>query len=255
MAAEDVGVAAGVPVLAVGERRLGDERAQPCVVGFALELGQLLLGDEEVGTELLQAIADLDEATLHEGSRHGRSVGGPRRCPVVPWGPWHPARVELRRIGPAATAALLLLVPGTACAGDAGAAEGCADPVEEELDPAVLLHVLPDSPVTYLTDPPTSGPHAGAAPRGAVDEVLPGAVQVAVLERGDVLVQYDPGLGEEAVAFLRDLAGDRVVTAPNDALPSPVVATAWRWKLLCDGIDLDALDRFTADRAGAVDGH
>ncbi len=148
---------------------------------------------------------------------------------------------------------LALLLAG--CGAGAGAAEGCAAPVEEELDPAVLLHVLPGSPVTYRTDPPTSGPHTGTAPRGALDEAIPGPVQVAVLERGDVLVQYDPGLGDDEIAFLHDLAGDRVVTAPNDALPAPVVATAWQWKLLCEGIDLDAIDRFVADRAGTVGGH
>jgi hypothetical protein len=162
--------------------------------------------------------------------------------------------VVLRRLGPAATTALLLLAPVAACSAGGGEA-GCAAPVEEPLDPAVLLHVLPGSPVTYLTDPPTSGPHAGAAPSGDVDEALAGPVQVAVLERGDVLVQYSPELGDEEVAFLRDLAGDRVVTAPNDALPAAVVATAWQWKLVCEQIDLDAIDRFVADRAGAVDGH
>lgn len=155
---------------------------------------------------------------------------------------------------PALVLALVAGLVAAAC-GAGAAAAGCAAPVEEELDPAVLLHVLPESPVTYRTDPPTSGPHTGTAPRGAVDEAIPGPVQVAVLERGDVLVQYDPGLGDDEVAFLRSLAGERVVTAPNAALPAPIVATAWQWKLQCEQIDLDAIDRFVADRAGAVGGH
>ncbi len=127
--------------------------------------------------------------------------------------------------------------------------------MQEEEDLASILHVLPDSQTAYTTDPPTSGPHASAAPTGAVDQPLPRPVQVAVLERGDVLVQYDPTLPAGDVAFLVDLGGDQVVVAPNDGLPAPVVATAWTWKLVCEGVDLDALDRFVADHAGTVTGH
>ena len=64
VAGERVGVAAGVPRLDVGQRRLGDQRAQPDVLGLLLEEGQLLVGDGELGAHPLEALAHVDEAAL-----------------------------------------------------------------------------------------------------------------------------------------------------------------------------------------------
>jgi hypothetical protein len=62
-----------------------------------------------------------------------------------------------------------------------------------------------------------------------------------------VLVQHRPDVDASALA---DLAGDRVVVAPNPDLPAPVVATAWLHKRTCTEPDVDALQAFVDARVG-----
>src|SRR5690606_34869092 len=110
-------------------------------------------------------------------------------------------------------------------------------PVREELDPASLTHVVDPATAKFRTNPPTSGPHvSGALPTGVLAEPIPGAVQVAILEGGGVLVQHRDLSPADATA-VEAFAGDDVVVAPNPDLPSPVVATAWTYKLTCDAVD------------------
>jgi hypothetical protein len=84
VAGQGVGVAAGITGLDVGERRLGDERAEAHVVGLFLEEHQLLLGDGQLGANALEAFADVDQATLQDRARHrhecttGFAVGASR---------------------------------------------------------------------------------------------------------------------------------------------------------------------------------
>ena len=148
--------------------------------------------------------------------------------------------------------ALALLVLA-ACGGDGGAVTGsCAEPVDEELDPAWITHVLPDTPEPpYLTDPPTSGPHlATTPPTGVQEEALSRPLQVSILEAGLTLVQYRPDdVSGASLAALERLAGEEVVVAPNERLPDSVVATAWLLKMTCDGVDAEALEDFAEDAA------
>ena len=122
----------------------------------------------------------------------------------------------------------------------------------EALDPAYLVHVVGSgADVDYTSDPPTSGPHqAGPPVEGVVDGPLDRPVQVGILERGDVLVQFDATLRPEEVAELEGLAGDGVVVAPSPDLPEPVVATAWVSKRTCDAVDVEALEEFISKRGG-----
>jgi hypothetical protein len=156
----------------------------------------------------------------------------------------------------ALTAALLgVVVTGAAGCGGGGAKGACEPAVREALDPN-LGHVLPGAAEpTYLTDPPTSGPHApGPAPSGVLAAPLSRPAQVGALEAGAVLVQYrDPG----DLEALRPLATGQTVVMPNPALPARVVATAWLFKQQCSGVDLDVLRTFATDHAGkgpGVDG-
>jgi len=147
------------------------------------------------------------------------------------------------------------LVAGSGCTADDGeGSDGACGPVQREaLDPAYLVHVLPsDEDVTYLSDPPTSGPHQpGPEVDGAVDDPIPRPVQVGILERGDVLIQYDPdALETEEVGKLEELAGEAVVVAPAPGLPEPAVATAWVFSQRCHDVDVDALRSFVDERAG-----
>jgi drug/metabolite transporter (DMT)-like permease len=154
---------------------------------------------------------------------------------------------RFRRI-PMATAVVLLALLLMGCAGGGSGeprAAACSAVVREALDPASTHHVLPGAPEpTYATEPPTSGAHrAGPTPAGTLDEPLPRSVQVAVLEQGGVLVQYRD-MGDRGA--LAPLGGDRVVVAPNPDLPVRVVATAWRQKVACTGLDVETLRAFIA---------
>ncbi len=80
---------------------------------------------------------------------------------------------------------------------------------------------------------------------------MPEPVQVALLEGGEVLVQYrdlDAGERRDVEALARRLS--RLTVAPNPDLPDRVVATAWTYKQTCDGVDTDALARFVRSHAG-----
>lgn len=148
-----------------------------------------------------------------------------------------------------------LAAVSTACGvgGDSGngASAGCGPITEERLDPSSPVHLLPGAPEPdYLSDPPTSGPHlSGRPPSGTSAEPLDRPTQVLVLEEGGVLIQHR-GLDAADAARLAELAGDRVVVAPNPELPSPVVATAWLAKRTCDEVDMPAVRQFVEERLG-----
>jgi hypothetical protein len=150
--------------------------------------------------------------------------------------------------------ALVVLIGGLAGCGDdsGGAAGGCGPITREALDPAYLVHVLDDADaIEYTSDPPTSGPHKPTPPiSGVVHRPLSQPVQVGILERGDVLVQYDPALADADRAALEGLAGPRVVVAPNPDLSDPVVATAWLYKRTCRSAAVAALREFEEERVG-----
>ena len=164
---------------------------------------------------------------------------------------------RIRRFRPAPiVAALLALFFLGACAGEESHTAGstttsahqdaaCGPAVEEQLDPNSARHLLPGAAEPkYLSDPPTSGAHrSGGAPSGALDTVLDRPVQVQLLERGAVLLQYR-NLTPTERGQLERLAGLDVVVAPNPTLPDRVVATAWLHKQLCSGIDEDELRKF-----------
>lgn len=161
-------------------------------------------------------------------------------------------------------AAIALLAGVAACGGgspggDAPAA-GCGDVQQERLDPDHLVHILPgaDEPA-FLTDPPTSGPHAPATAREGVAEVpLLRSEQVGQLEAGVVLVQHDGSLAADDLTALEALGdGPSVLVAPNPDLPAPVVATAWTRKLTCTSLGdggAEALAAFVAEFAGQAPG-
>lgn len=140
---------------------------------------------------------------------------------------------------------LLLLAVG--CGGNStSGADGTCGPVVTEQSDTNLGHLLPNAtPPTYLTHPPTSGPHTpGAEVHGLVDRPLSEIVQVSTLETGAVIVQYrDP----KDLPTLRSLAGRAVVVAPAPKLPARIIATAWLRKLTCRGVDRGAIERFIGD--------
>ena len=65
-----VGVAAHLPRLGVGDRRLGHERTEPRVFGLGLEERTLLVGHGQLRAQTLQSVAHIDEAALQQSARH-----------------------------------------------------------------------------------------------------------------------------------------------------------------------------------------
>ena len=244
-----IGMALGVLVLAVGQWGLGHQRAQAGIVGGLGQMTELLVGHGQLLAKLLEARADLGEASLDEGPGHRPQCtpdrGIPRICDhaPMPWSctPWR------RALAVAAT-----LVTTVGCGGGSSSDGPCGPITREALDPAYLRHVLGDADdVEYTSDPPTSGPHQPAPPvEGVVEEPIRRPVQVGILERGDVLIQHEPDLDADTVQQLGELAGPRVVVAPNPDLPAPIVATGWIFKRTCDAVDRDALREFVEERVG-----
>lgn len=171
----------------------------------------------------------------------------------------HRGRTPIRRRWPVVGATALLWVSlGAGCGGDgAASAAACGPARRQQAQSDSVVHVLPgQTSGTYLSDPPTSGPHT-ALPRGVTvyREPLAKPAQVGILERGDVLVQYRPAdLQPADIAGLEALAGPPegpgAIVAPNPDLPEPVVASAWLYLRSCTRLDVDAIGEFVAERAG-----
>jgi len=171
-------------------------------------------------------------------------------------------RRRLLRVPLVGTALATLLLGACSSSGSASGtagipASGCARTKHDPLDPRSVTHVLPGAPEPpYLTDPPTSGEHQVVVVRnlrGSRSQPLTRPVQVGLLEKGQVLIQYRPGPGDLAASFSA-LAGNPLVTvAPDPGLAVPVVATAWTWRLRCgDGgpRTVSALEAFVSAHAG-----
>ena len=162
-----------------------------------------------------------------------------------------------RRAGSASLVALLALgTLGTlgACSDDE--ASGPCEQPEHQRAQLPASHVLPGQPEpSYLSDPPTSGPHAPITSVPPVfAEPVPKPTQVGILERGMVLVQYRPDLPAPERQQLLDLAGGMVAVAPNPQLGQPVVASAWLYLLRCDALDTKALGDFIDGRTSEAPG-
>jgi hypothetical protein len=151
--------------------------------------------------------------------------------------------------------ALLVTVAMSATACGGAAADGSCAEVREPEDPLSIQHVIDPDAVVFRTDPPTSGPHlSGPALAGILTQPITPAAQVRTLEAGTVVVQYED---DAALDALRPLVADeaaRFAIAPADALPAPVVATAWTWKLTCEGPDVGRILEFATARAAVAPG-
>lgn len=165
----------------------------------------------------------------------------------------YPRPPASRPLGLGLAASLLL----SACGGDADA--GCGPILTERLDPANAVHLIGGFDIDdYLTDPPTSGPHVGTDKAGGVlDQPIPRATQVGLLEVGSILIQWN-GVDDDQRALLESLANDTdVIVAPNPGLDAPVVATAWLHSRSCRSVDalvIQRLAEFVDQRRGHAPG-
>ncbi len=103
---------------------------------------------------------------------------------------------------------------------------------------------------TYQVDPPAGGNHTPQA-AGAGDYTLENkpsdGLIVHALEHGYVVLWYRPDVDGLTLSALRDVAARHsrdVLVVPRPSIPTPVAATAWHARLLCEGIETDTIDRF-----------
>ena len=155
------------------------------------------------------------------------------------------------RTSGSATPTTAVTSPTTLASSPSPSTSSCAASVAEPLDPTAALRLLPNAPEpTYATDPPTSGAFVvGASVGPTPSEALSRPVQVSLLAQGKVLIQYDSTLPAADVTDLQGLAGDDVIVAPNPTMASPIVATAWRVRQVCEQLDLTALRQFATVNA------
>jgi hypothetical protein len=154
--------------------------------------------------------------------------------------------------GPAANAGLQLpddgqthITEGTDCRSSAGAAECGTDP--------------------YSSLPATSGPHWGTPANWGVYSTPQAESQlIHNLEHGGVVIWYDPELIDaEGIAELEQFVRAQNATGVSgrykfivspwggeEPLPSPVVATSWRWVLELEEADAAAIDEFAREHYG-----
>jgi hypothetical protein len=154
--------------------------------------------------------------------------------------------------GPAANAGVQLpddgqthITQGTDCRSSAGAAECGTGP--------------------YSSLPATSGPHWGTPANWGVYSTPQAESQlIHNLEHGGVVIWYDPEqVDAEGVAELEQFVRTqnasgvsgryKFIVSPwggEEPLPSPVVATSWRWLLELEEADTAAIDEFAREHYG-----
>jgi hypothetical protein len=189
----------------------------------------------------------------------------------------HPlARPLFATLVTATSGALLLLAcngdtdTGTTPAEDAGRLK---EPLRPDASCPVVIdtpellaspHVAENSPVTYNSNPPSSGPHYPVwANFQEFGQPVPRGYLVHSMEHGAVLLLYKCPAGpcDAVVAELRKVrdavATDpgcdpsirvRVIIAPDPELASPVAAAAWGWIYNAECVDVPTLTAFARDR-------
>jgi len=129
---------------------------------------------------------------------------------------------------------------------------------------AVGEHIVACTPITYATNPPSSGQHYPTwADFGAYDFALPRGYWVHNLEHGAVVVTYhcEDGCAADlaaAKAWLAELKPDatcstgpaRALLVPDPDLDVPWAASAWGFTLRADCFDPQAFTKFYLEHAG-----
>ena len=239
--AHGVGVALGLAVLVLGQRRLGHQGPQAGVVGLLGEVAQLLVGDGQLLAELAEPVGRPRTGGARRATGTWRPK--PRRAPWSGQRQGRDLRASVQRVGVVAAVLVAGRLPASPACGDDGehgvrrraaAATSARSGSTPTRRAACTCSAAPEP--EYLTDPPTSGPHAPAPSsvgraRRAARPTRPGRAPRGRRRAPPARA----GLAPTELADLEALAGDGVVVVPNDDLPAPVVATAWLVKQMrCD---------------------
>lgn len=93
----------------------------------------------------------------------------------------------------------------------------------------------------YEVDPPAGGDHTPQAADPGVyepEQLPPDGPLVHAMEHGYVILWYRPGVDEDRISQLEEVAerfGDATLVVPRPSLEVPAAATAWHRRLLCPG--------------------
>ena len=124
---------------------------------------------------------------------------------------------------------------------------------------AAGAHVAQCTPITYATNPPTSGPHYPLWARfKAYADRVPRGFWVHAMEHGAVVVTYNcpGGCAADVAALVAYLDArpvdplctapvrNRFIVTPDPLLDTTFAASAWGWSLRSDCFDLPALGAF-----------
>lgn len=131
-------------------------------------------------------------------------------------------------------------------------AGGCAFDRRADRDDGAGRNHIPDP--KYSVNPPAGGnhlPQAASAGNFGAENTPPDGQIVHAMEHGYIVLWYKPDLPADAFSRLRGdvfAKHDRdVLLVPRPSLPKPVAATAWGARLLCDQVDVAALDLFVTE--------
>lgn len=112
-----------------------------------------------------------------------------------------------------------------------------------------LTNLHTNSPVTYEQTPPVGGDHSAVWQNcGYYSQPVNNENAVHSLEHGAVWITYQPGLAQDQVDMLREMANQSYVLVspfPED-LPSPIVGSAWGHQMQFDSADDPELSRFVS---------
>lgn len=102
--------------------------------------------------------------------------------------------------------------------------------------------------VAFNSNPPTSGPHYGAAVApGIYSSYLPPGVTVHAMEHGRVVIHYQPDTPEDVIGELEGIAkrfAHDTVLHPNPEIDSGIALTAWGRIDTMDGYDEERIVTF-----------
>jgi len=105
------------------------------------------------------------------------------------------------------------------------------------------------SNVSFAVNPPAGGIHlpSAAAPGSFVGKPPPDGEAVHALEHGDIAIWFRPeiaGAELDALLAVADRYREDVLVIPRTDMPTPLAATAWHRRLLCDAPEPAAIERF-----------
>jgi Protein of unknown function (DUF3105) len=168
-----------------------------------------------------------------------------------------------------AAVALMVLVPLAAGCGDDG--DGSNDSASDDsgestpsdsdsgaveigvvqtYDDLSATHVELGEPVDYEQTPPVGGDHWEVWQNcGFYDEPVMDELAVHSMEHGAVWITYRPDLPADQVDLIRAYTEEPYVLASpweDDALPAPIVVSAWGAQLFLDSLPAPEADEFMA---------